>query len=200
MAGVGVVCTPGGSVWPRPGSVIAARSAASRRFMVAGDITTNAAATSSLTSRSVPSLGIFRESTRPARHLAQLIENDLLAGPVGPPIPRRDRLRHCLALAQRQPHPLRVSPARTRPAPTRRQRALLREATTPSTRASFVSQRAILTATGRIGRVAVLSKQPTRIGTAANVAGSREYRSPPGHHGDLPRGARHAHNPPARSA
>ena len=61
MAGVGVVCTPGGSVWPRPGSVIAARSAASRRFMVAGDITTNAAATSSLTSRSVPSLGFLRD-------------------------------------------------------------------------------------------------------------------------------------------
>src|SRR5664279_5055133 len=47
--------------------------------------------------------------TVPARQLAQLVENDLLAGPVGPPIPRRDRLRHCLALAQRQPHPLRVS-------------------------------------------------------------------------------------------
>ena len=182
MAGVGVVCTPGGSVWPRPGSVIAARSAASRRFMVAGDITTNAAATSSLTSRSVPSLGFLR---------------DLLA--------RRYRVATAFVTALRwlNVNPIRSGyrqPSLTVRAPTRRQWALLREATTPSTRASFVSQRAILTATGRIGRVAVLSKQPTRIGTAANVAGSREYRSPPGHHGDLPRGARHAHNPPARSA
>ena len=181
MAGVGVVCTPGGSVWPRPGSVIAARSAASRRFMVAGDITTNAAATSSLTSRSVPSLGFLR---------------DLLA--------RRYRVATAFVTALRW---LNVNPIRSgyrQPERDRRryanQWAWLREATTPSTRASFVSQRAILTATGRIGRVAVLSKQPTRIGTAANVAGSREYRSPPGHHGDLPRGARYAHNPPARSA
>ena len=99
MAGVGVVCTPGVSVWPRPGSVIAARSAASRRFMVAGDITTNAAATSSLTSRSVPSLGFLRDLLARRYRVATAFVTALRWLNVNPirsgyRQPERDRRRH----------------------------------------------------------------------------------------------------------
>src|SRR5665648_592952 len=76
----------------------------------------------------------------PPRQLAQLVQDLGLTHPRRRPVPRRSGLGNRLALAHRQSH-VRGWPDPNREiAPPRRTRTFLREATTPATRASLVSQ------------------------------------------------------------